>query len=88
MDVFPVCVGGDNKSIFSLGKAHFLQFGKPLAEPPDALGDGSCTEKENKADELGHQQDKKLIPSLAVGGVDAAAEDVEHQRSNYITGQG
>ena len=31
---------------------------------------------------------KKLIPSLAVGGVDAAAEDVEHQRSNYITGQG
>lgn len=22
MDVFPVCVGGDNKSIFSLGKAH------------------------------------------------------------------
>jgi len=43
--------------------------------------------KRTEADELGHQQDKKLIPSLAVGGVDAAAEDVEHQRSDHITGQ-
>ena len=51
------------------------------------LGDGSCTEKEDEADELGHQQDKKLIPSLTAGGVDAAAEDVEHQRSDHITGQ-
>ncbi len=39
-----------------------LQFGQPLTEPPDALGDGSCTEKEDEADELGHQQDKELIP--------------------------
>ena len=30
--------------------------------------------KEDEADELGHQQDKKLIPSLTAG-VDAAAED-------------
>ena len=33
------------------------------------------------------EQDKELIPSLAVGSVDAAAEDVEHQRSNHIAGQ-
>ena len=33
------------------------------------------------------KQDKKLIPSLTAGGVDAAAEDVEHQRSDHITGQ-
>ena len=65
----------------------FLQFGKPLAEPPDALGNGSCAEKEDEADELSYQQDKELIPSLAVGSVDAAAEDVEHQRSNHIAGQ-
>ena len=65
-----------------------LQFGQPLTEPPDALGDGSCTEKEDEADELGHQQDKELIPSLTVSRVDAAAEDVEHQRSDYIAGQG
>ena len=65
----------------------FLQFGKPLAEPPDALGNGSCAEKEDEADELSYQQDKELIPSLAVGSVDAAAEDVEHQRSDHIAGQ-
>ena len=68
--------------------SNFLQFGKPLTETSDVLGDGCCTEKENEADELSYQQDKELIPSLAVGSVDAAAEDVEHQRSNHIAGQG
>ena len=55
---------------------------------PDALCDGSCAEKENEADELGHQQDEELVSSLTVSSVDAAAEDVEHQRRNYIAGQG
>ena len=30
----------------------------------------------------------KEASSLTVSSVDAAAEDVEHQRSNYIAGQG
>ena len=66
---------------------YFLQFCKPFTKTPDTLGDGCCTEKENEADELSYQQDKELIPSLAAGSVDAAAEDVEHQRSNHIAGQ-
>ena len=45
-------------------------------------------EKEDEAEEFGYQQDKELIPSLTVSSVDATAEDVEHQRSNYIAGQG
>ena len=31
--------------------------------------------------------DRLLCPSLPVGGVDAAAEDVEHQRRDHIAGQ-
>ena len=59
----------------------------PLTESLDALGDGSRAEKEGEADKLGHQQDKELSPVPAVGSVDAAAEDVEHQRGNDVAGQ-
>lgn len=55
---------------------YFLQFSKPFTEPSDALCDGSCTEKENEADKFRCQQNQKLIPSLAVGGIDAAAESI------------
>ena len=60
----------------------------PFTESLDALGDGGRTEKENEAGKFCYQQDKELIPSMTVSSVDAAAEDVEHQRSNHITGQG
>ena len=59
----------------------------PFTEALDALSDGGHAEKEDEADELGHQQDKELSPVLAVDGVDAAAEDVEHQRGDDIAGQ-
>ena len=59
----------------------------PFTESLDALGDGGRTEKENEAGKFCYQQDKELSPMLAVGGIDAAAEDVEHQRSDYIAGQ-
>ena len=59
----------------------------PFTESLDALGDGGRTEKENEAGKFCYQQDKELSPMLAVGGIDAAAEDVEHQRGDYIAGQ-
>ncbi len=60
----------------------------PLTESLDALSDGGCTEKENETGKFCYQQDNELSPVLAVGGVDAAAEDVEHQRRDHIAGQG
>jgi len=59
----------------------------PFTESLDAFGDGGRTKKENEADKFCHQQDKELSPMLAVGGIDAAAEDIEHQRGNDVAGQ-
>lgn len=59
----------------------------PLTESLDALSDGGCTEKENETGKFCYQQDNELSPVLAVGGVDAAAEDVEHQRGDNVAGK-
>ena len=72
--------GKDKKTLYS-SASHSLN--RPM---PSVMA--VAPKKENEADKLCHQQNEKLIPSLAIGGVDAAAEDVEHQRRDHIAGQG
>ena len=63
------------------------QVPKPTAEFLNALHHCSCADKKDKAEKFGNQQNQKLIPSLTVDGVDAAAKDIQHQRRDNIAGQ-
>ena len=61
---------------------------EPTAESFNALHHCSCADKKDKAEKFSNQQNQKLIPSLAIDGIDAAAEDIQHQWCNNIAGQG
>ena len=60
---------------------------KDTVESPDETTLKEPSPKKDKAEKFGNQQNQKLIPSLAVDGVDAAAKDIQHQRRDNIAGQ-